>query len=369
MVLKKDDNLIEDLLIFDAHCDTANVLFDKHFSFIDERQIHLGVEKIKKGGLKAQIFAIWVNPVYSSFRSINKALSLYQVLEEEIFSKGYGTKVTSTIEMQSCLKKNKLACWISLEGGHIIEDSPEILDLFYYLGIRSMTLTHTKTTGWADSSDDKPKWDGLNKLGKKIITRMDKLGIAIDISHASDKCIEDVLETSSMPIMASHSCARALCNIPRNLPDDLIKEIADRGGYIGVAFYPGFLKKRIYNQLINNYKKFNKEYQDKIEENKNNPDIINQAQFELYKKMVKGIDQVDLHSVIDHIVHVAEIGGIDCVGLGSDFDGILSTPTDLTDVSCYPALVNGLSERGFKITEIRKIMGLNLFNFLKNFDP
>jgi len=128
---------------------------------------------LSKGGLKSQIFAIWVNPVYSSFRSINKALSLYQVLKEEIFSKGYGTKVTSTIEMQSCLKKNEFACWLSLEGGHIIEDSPENLDLFYALGVRSMTLTHTKTTKWADSSDDKPKWDGLNKLGKEIINFMD----------------------------------------------------------------------------------------------------------------------------------------------------------------------------------------------------
>jgi membrane dipeptidase len=366
--LKKDENRIDELLIFDAHCDTANVLLDQHFYFINRRESHLGIEKIKKGGLKAQIFAIWVNPIYPSFSSINKALLLYHVLEKEIFSRGYGRKVTSTIEMQSCLKDNKLACWISLEGGHIIDDSPEILDLFYYLGVRSMTLTHTKNTNWADSSSDKPKWDGLNKLGKKIITQMDKMRMAIDISHASDKCVEDVLDVTSMPIMASHSCARTLCNIPRNLPDDLIKEIADRKGYIGVAFYPGFLNKRIYNQLIKNYEKFKKEFEEKIEQNKNNPDIINQLEFEIYRKMIKGIDYVDLQSVIGHIVNIADIGGIDCVGLGSDFDGILLSPVDLKDVSCYPALVKGLFERGFKITEIRKIMGLNLFNFLKHFD-
>jgi len=366
--LKRNENLIEDLIIFDAHCDTANVLLDQHFYFINRRQSHLGVEKIKKGGLKAQIFAIWVNPVYSSFRSFNKALLLCHALEKEFFSPRYGTKVTSTIEMQSCLEKKKFVGWIFLEGGHIIGSSPEILELFYYLGVRSMTLTHSKSTDWADSSDDKPKWDGLNKLGKKIIAKMDELGMAIDISHASDRCVEDVLDTSSKPIMASHSCARALCDIPRNLPDDLIKEIAERKGYIGVAFYPGFLKKRIYKQLIKNYEKFKKEFQVKIEKNKANPDIINQLEFELYKKMVIGVDRVDLYAVVDHIAHVADIGGVDCVGLGSDFDGILSTPIDLTDVSCYPALVNGLSERGFKMSEIRKIMGLNLFNFLKNFD-
>ena len=368
-MIQKNRTEFDDILIFDAHCDTANVLLDRSSYFIEKNKSHLSFDKIKKGGLKSQIFALWVSPVYGHKMSLKKALLLYQALKKNILDLEFCAKVTSTVEMDSALKNNKLACWLSLEGGHIIENSIDILEFFYSLGFRVMTLTHSKNTDWADSSGDEPKWDGLNKLGKEIINKMNKIGMVIDISHSSDKTVEDVLKISSSPIMASHSCARALCDIPRNLPDDLIKKIADRGGYIGVAFYPGFLKKRIYNQLINNYKKFNKEYQDKIEENKDNPDIINQAQFELYKKMVKGIDQVDLHSVIDHIIHVAEIGGIDCVGLGSDFDGILSTPTDLKDVSCYPALVNGLSEKGFKITEIKKIMGLNLFNYLKNFDP
>jgi len=293
---------------------------------------------------------------------------LYNTLEKKLFTPGYGIKVTSTSEMETAIKKGKLACWLSLEGGHIIENSIEILELFYFLGIRSMTLTHTKNTDWADSSGDEPKWDGLNKLGRQIIEKMNKLGMAIDVSHVSDKTVEDVLEVTSMPIMASHSCARNLCDIPRNIPDDLIKEIAERKGYIGINFFPGFLKNNISKQVMDNLEKYKEGYKEKIKGNEDNPDFLNKAEMDLYKKIVIGNDKVDLKAIIDHIVHISEIGGIDCVGLGSDFDGIPSTPTNLTDVSCYPALVNGLYEQGFKEIEIRKIMGLNLFNFLKQFD-
>jgi len=364
----KNDNLKEDLLIFDAHSDTANVLLEKSSNFINRNRSHLDLEKINKGGLKAQIFAIWVNQVYSPFRAIKQALLLYQALEKKIFTPGYGIKVTSTSEIESAMKNGKLACWLSLEGGHIIENSIEILEFFYSLGIRCMTLTHFKNTDWADSSGDEPKWDGLNKLGRQIITKMDELGMVIDVSHSSDKTVEDVLEVTSMPIMASHSCSRKICNIPRNIPDSIIKEIAERKGYIGVNFFPGFLKKTISDQVNKNIEKYEKEYQEKIHGNGDNLNILNQADIWFFTKIVEGNDKTDLNAVIDHIEHIADVGGVECIGLGSDFDGIPSTPIDLTDVSCYPALINGLSDRGFQINEIRQIMGLNLFNFLKKFD-
>jgi len=326
------------------------------------------MDKIRKGGLKAQFFALYVNPTYSPYRSIKKALLMYQSLNKKRFTKGKGVKVTSTTEMKSALKNGKIACWLSLESGHIIENSVDILELFYTLGIHSMILTHTKNTDWADSSADEPKWNGLNKLGGQIINKMDELGMIIDVSHASDKSVEDVLEISSKPIMASHSCARALCDIPRNLSDDLVKEIVDRNGYIGVNFWPAFLKKGIYNQVMNNIEKNSEWFEKEIKGKEDDPDVINKAEMELYSRIVKGNDEIDMNPLIDHFTHIIDIGGVDCVGLGSDFDGIPSAPTDLTDVSCYPALVNKLSDRGFKEKEIRKIMGLNLFNSLKNFD-
>ncbi len=366
--MKKLHNILEELLIFDAHCDTANIFYDPDSYFIKENNSHLTLNKAKKGRLKAQIFAIYVNPVYAPFKSLKKALLIYNALENRLFSSENAIKVTSTIEMDSAIKEDKLACWLSLEGGHIIENSTEILEFFYNLGIRCITLTHTKNTDWADSSGDETKHDGLNKFGRKIIGKMNNLGMIIDVSHSSDKTVEDVLEVSSSPIMASHSCARALCDIPRNIPDDLIIEIAKRKGYIGVNFFPGFLKKNIYEQIMSNIEKNNEWFKKEIEGREDDPDFINRIEMGLYSKTAKGIDKVDLNIVIDHIAHISEIGSIDCVGLGSDFDGIPITPTDLTDVSCYPALVNGLSDRGFNNQEIQKIMGLNLYNFLKNFN-
>jgi len=366
--MRKNRNLIKELLVFDAHCDTANVLYDQSSYFIEENKSHLTIEKARKGGLKAQIFALYVNPVYAPYRSIKKALLLYNALENKLLSSGKAEKVTSTTEMKSVINKNKLACWFSLESGHIIENSTGILEFFYHLGIRFMILTHTKNTDWADSSGDEPKHDGLNKLGRDIITKMNKLGMVVDVSHSSDKTVEDVLEISSMPIMASHSCARTLCDIPRNLSDSLIEEVANRNGYIGVNFFPGFLKKSINEQVMKNMENNKEWFKREIEGKENEPDIINRAEMELCSKIVEKNDEVNSNALIDHIAHIADIGSIECVGLGSDFDGIPSTPTDLTDVSCYPTLVKGLFERGFNENEIRKIMGLNLYNFLKQFD-
>ena len=365
----QNEGLTEDLLIFDAHCDTVHDLQDPSIDFRKRKQGHVDLEKIRKGGLKAQIFALYINPVYAPYRSIKKALLLYHTLEKKVFSPGYGIKVTSTAEMDSALQKNKLACWLSLEGGHIIENSVEILEFFSSVGIRSMTLTHMKNTGWADSSGDSPQWDGLNALGKKIVARMQELHMIIDVSHASDKTVEDVLDVTSAPFMASHSNARALCDIPRNLPDELIKEIADRNGYIGVNFFPVFLKKTIFNQVSKNVEKYEHQHQEILQRKREDPDFVSKAESDLFQKYVKGSDSVDVNAVIDHIVHIADVGGIDCVGLGSDFDGINSTPSNLTDVSCYPALVEGLTLRGYNTKEIRQIMGLNLYHFLKQFDP
>jgi len=365
---KQNKNISKDFLIFDAHCDTANPLLDPSFYFKKNKQSHFDIDKIRKVGLKAQIFALYVNPAYAPHQSIKRALLLYHTLEKKVFSLGYGLKVTSTSEMRTALKENRLVCWISLEGGHIIENSPEILEFFYSLGIRCMTLTHSKNTDWADSSGEPPRWDGLNVLGKNIVAQMEDLRMVIDVSHASDKTVEDVLDVTSAPIMASHSNARALCDIPRNLPDDLIREIAERNGYVGVNFFPVFLKKTIFDQVSRNVEKYEHTHWEILQRKGHDPDFVNRAESELFQKYVRGTDSVDLNAVIDHIAHIADVGGIDCVGLGSDFDGMNSTPSDLTDVSCYPALVEGLTLRGFTEKDILKIMGLNLYHFLEHFD-
>ena len=363
--MNKNKNITKEILVFDAHCDTANFLYDPTSYFIQENISHFNIDKARSGGLKAQIFALYVNPVYAPSKSIKKALLLYNTLEKRLYSTGDAVKVTSTNEMESSLQKNKLACWLSLESGHIIENSLDILEFFHNIGIKCMTLTHTKNTDWADSSGDIPNHNGLTKLGRKIITKMNKLGMVVDVSHSSDKTIEDVLEITSKPIMASHSCSRALCDIPRNLPDSLIVEIANRNGYIGVNFYPGFLKKSINEQIMKNIEKESVRFNKQIKGKEDNPDLINRAEMKLCSKIVKGIDNVDLNAVIEHILHIVDVGGIDCVGLGSDFDGIPFTPKGLEDVSKMPNITYELVKRGYIEEDIMKIIGNNHLRLIK----
>ncbi|MEE8566025.1 MAG: membrane dipeptidase [Candidatus Thermoplasmatota archaeon] len=362
-----DNKLLNNLLIFDAHCDSANILIENQNNF-KKNNSHLDLEKINYGGLKAQIFALWVNPIFSKDKPSDKALNLLDVLEKKVFSLGYGTKINSIKDMDLSIKKKTLACWIFIEGGHIIENSIKKLDFFHSIGIKGITITHNKNTDWADSSEDSPKWDGLNKLGIKILKRIEELKIIVDVSHSSDNTINDVIDISSKPIMASHSNSRSLCNIERNLPDNIISEIGENGGFIGVNFFPGFLNKNIYDQIINNLNKYKKGYEKKIQENKEKPDFIREIDGDFSKKLIQNNDYLDLNAVIDHVIQIADIGGINCVGLGSDFDGIPSTPIDLKDVSFYPNLIEGLIDGGFNFKEIKKIMGLNLYNFLKKFE-
>jgi len=363
--MKISDRVIRNLLIFDAHCDSAYRLLEKNSDFIDNN-FHLDKNKIKLGGLKAQIFALYVNPLHSDNNPSNIALMLLDVLKKKIFSLGYGSKISNIKDMNVSLKNNDLSCWIFLEGGHIIENSIKKLRKFHSLGVKGITITHNKNTDWADSSSDETRWNGLNEKGIGFIKKIEELCMIVDVSHSSDETVNDILSVCSKPIMASHSNSRYICNIKRNLSDNIIKDIGENKGYIGVNFFPGFLNKKIFDQIMGNFDKYKIEHENMINENRNNIDLVRKLEYDFSLKLVEKNYLIDLNDVIDHIEHISDVGGIDVVGLGSDFDGIPSTPINLKDVSFYPNLVEGLMNRGFNFNEIKKIMGLNLYNFLKN---
>jgi membrane dipeptidase len=348
--------------VFDAHCDTVNRLLDYGYGF-EKNKGHLDVSKINQGGVKAQIFAIWVNPILDRYGYFKRGMDLYKTLQNQIFLPGYGRLVTSGVEMDSVISQEKVACWLFLEGGHVIENSIPKLRQWYNLGVRGMTLTHRIHTNWADSSGEPSRWDGLNKRGQEIVAEMEHIGMVIDVSHASDATVTDVLELVSKPIMASHSNARALCDIPRNLPDDLIAEIASRKGFIGVTFFPGFLDKTIYNQIYSNLKHYSQQYEDMTHGHEDNPQRIFQAEEKLSEEIIKGVKVATIDQVVEHIIHIIDVGNIDCVGLGSDFDGIPVTPDGLSDASCFPALKQGLLDQGCSHEDAQKIMSENLKDF------
>lgn len=362
--MKNSPAALRDLFIFDAHCDTASALADRPWSF-RRSPAHIDLNKAGQGGLKAQIFAVWVDPLYAPHRALKRGLEVLRALEQKVFAPKLAVKVTTTGAMDEALLDSKLAAWIFLEGGHIIENSLEILDVFRSLGVRGMTLTHGRNTDWADSATDAPRARGLTALGRRIVARMERTGMAIDLSHVSDPTARAVLQSVSAPVMASHSNARRLCAVPRNLPDDLIRAIAAGGGFIGANFHPAFIKHRVYEQIEANFKAYDKEIKSRTKGKMDDPGFLSNIEWEYFKKSVIGNEKVFLNDLLDHIVHIAGIGGIDCIGLGSDFDGIASTPVDLRNAAAYPALVAGLQRRGFREQEIRKICGLNLRRFLR----
>ena len=354
---------INELFIFDAHCDTASVLFDRPYSF-KKSPAHLDLLKVRQGRLQAQVFALWVDPLLAPQRAMKKALLLLNNLEKKVFAPGHALKVTSPASMEAALGQKKLAGWLFLEGGHIIENSPEILHIFYSLGVRGMTLTHSRNTDWADSTTDKPRHNGLSALGRRIVRQMAAMGMAIDISHASDRTIAHVLKTTAVPVMASHSNARKLCDIPRNLTDDFIRAIAKRRGFIGVNFCPAFITRRVFDQIEANFAKFAPEISERSKGRMDDPEYLSRIEWEYFLRSVTGTDAVGIEDVIDHVVHMASVGGIDCVGFGSDFDGIPATPVGLRNAAAFPALATALRKRGFRETEVRKVCGLNLKRFL-----
>jgi membrane dipeptidase len=368
MKTRTDRNPKNDLFIFDSHCDTANAMAVLNTGFDDPR-LQVNREKSGKGRVKGQIFAVWVSPAFAPHRSLHRALHLYQILETRVFQPGYARKTTTISETGRITEKGGLAAWLWLEGGHIIENSLEILELLYSLGFRGMTLTHSENTEWADASGRPPLWNGLNPRGKEIVRKMESMGMAIDVSHTSDQTVRDVLDTVNVPVMASHSNARSLCDIPRNLPDSLIREIADREGFIGVNFYPAFLRKDLYDTMGSYMKEHSTELEKKIEPVHDDPLAVTLAETDFLKEASGAMRRIGLEAVIDHIDHIARVGGAACVGLGSDFDGIPVTPSDLTDASCYPLLAAALRKRGFSKDEIHGITGKNLYHFLKKICP
>jgi membrane dipeptidase len=289
---------------------------------------HTDLPRLRDGGVGAVFFTAYVAPIYAKdHHSANRALQMIDTIRHDIVARypdDFAFALTAD-DVVAAHQKGKIAALIGLEGGHAIEDSPRLLRDFYALGVRYMTLTHTNTNGWADSSGDMldkavQHHNGLTDLGKEVVHEMNRLGMIVDISHVADKTFWDALETSKAPIFASHSSCRALCDVPRDMTDEMIAALAKKRGLIQINFNCGFLRKT---------------------------------------------GRATLADVVAHIDRAVKIGGIDAVGIGSDFDGIQCTPEGLDDVSMFPNLTRALLEKGYSAADIRKIYGGNTLRLLR----
>ncbi len=291
---------------------------------------HTDLPRLREGGVDAVFFSAYVSPGYvPKGQSARRALEMLDAVRNGIiarYPRDFAPALTAA-DIESAHRQGKIAALIGVEGGHAIENSLGVLRMFCALGARYMTLTHANTNDWADSSGDAnnpevPHHNGLTDFGRQVIAEMNRLGMIVDVSHVSDKTLLDVLEASRAPVFASHSSCRALCNDPRNLTDEMIRALASKGGLIQINFNPGFLTKR-------------------------------------------QTPPASLADVVAHIDHAVKVGGIDAVGIGSDFDGIDQAPVGLEDVSKFPHLTRALLEKGYSAADIRKIYGGNLLRMMR----
>jgi len=306
------------------------------------------INRLRQGGVGAVFFAAYVAPEYAKDKTAaHRALDMIDTVRHDIVAEHPNDFVfaTSAAEIEAAHRRGKIAALIGIEGGHAIEDDPRMLRDFYALGVRYMTLTHTNTNSWADSSGDVrdravKHHDGLTDLGREIIAEMNRLGMMVDISHVADKTFWDALAASKAPLIASHSSCRALANVPRNMTDEMIVALAKKGGVVQINFNCGFLSQK-------------------------SADAYEAQRRRGVRETGMKEYPATLADVVEHIDHVVKIAGIGAVGIGSDFDGVTCTPAGLEDVSKFPKLTRALLEKGYTPDEIRKIYGGNTLRLMR----
>lgn len=361
-------------IVVDTHIDAPDQLSGKWADIaVQGATDHLDLPRARAGGLTAPFFSIYVAAGYADHGAAHRALELIDITHRVVDGHPRDTMLAvSPADIRAAKQAGKIAVLMGIEGGHAIEDSLAVLRQMYLAGVRYMTLTHTNTNHWADSSgpfyepDFDPKQsavhNGLTEFGKTVVKEMNRLGMIVDISHVSDATIRDVLAVSRAPVMASHSSCRALANMPRNLTDDQIKQIAAKGGVVMINIGSAFLDQKVYDAFRAQLEKAKPQYQKLKAQYAKEPAKLRAAMQELAKQQPR-LPRADWTKVVEHIEHVIQVGGEDAVGLGTDFDGIDDPPTGLEDVSMYPKISEELLRRGHTEAQIKKVLGENFLAF------
>ncbi len=375
------EGLHRSALVIDTHADTPQRFVDEHFDLGDPLQGGgLNLDSIHKGNLGAEFFSIWVDPVQFKGQYAGRTMELIDSVKQQVARHRDKLEFVATpAGIELAHRERKMAVLMGIEGGHSIENSIPLLRQYYALGVRYMTLTWNNSNGWADSSSDIDDTsvphtkEGLTEFGKDVVYEMNRLGMMVDVSHVSDRTFYRTLNISRAPVIASHSSARALCDAPRNMSDDMLRAVAryggpnSKGGVIQVNFYSGFLSQAYRDAskaLEPEMKQAVQALKDKaIAEGKPIPyDEIEKLQ----RQYGDRIPRPPLTVLIDHIDHIAKVAGIDHVGLGSDFDGISGQlPEGIDSAADLPKITEALMARGYSAEDCRKILGGNLLRVFR----
>ena len=359
--------LLKQTPLIDGHNDYPWALREKaqrNFEKLDiakpQPSIMTDIARLRAGGVGAQFWSVYVPVELTGQSAVTATLDEIDTVHQMIrrYPETFELALTAD-DVERIFKNGKIASLIGMEGGHSIDNSLAALRMFHRLGARYMTLTHAKNTAWADSATDDPKFGGLAPFGEEVVREMNWLGMLVDLSHVSPETMTDAIRVSQAPVIFSHSSARALNDVPRNVPDDVLQLMPKNGGVVMVTFVPGFLSPKVAA-----WQKLQDAEQARLSK-----------QFPTDAAAVtRGVNEwtaahpaprATLADAANHIDHIRKVAGIDHIGLGSDFDGITMVPEGLEDVSKFPALIAELLRRGYTEDDVKKITGQNLLRVMR----
>jgi len=353
--------------LIDGHNDLPWALREKHGN--DPRAVdlttdltatglHTDIPRLRAGGVGAQLWSVYVPADITPAEAVKETFEQIDTVRRIVAAHPDVFELATTADdIERIHRSGKIASLIGMEGGYSIDDSLGLLREFQVAGARYMTLTHSKTTSWADSATDAPKWGGLNPFGEAVVHEMNRIGMMVDLSHVSEETMLDAIRVSEAPVIFSHSSARAVTGARRNVPDNVLRLMPANGGIVMVTFVPGFVSAAIAD--------WNRQFGEEATRLGADPsaetlDPALAAWAEAHPK-----PHATVADVVTHIRHVREVAGIDHVGLGGDFDGVESLPDGITGVDAYPEILAALMAAGWTEADIRKLAGENMLRVMR----
>lgn len=359
--LARARRLMEEAVGIDSHIDTIQrVMLGEDLGKRHDTG-HVDLPRLREGEMHAPFFALWVPVFFRGAEAVRRTLDLRDAMQSVLDEyKDQLELAITAADIERIVKAHKIAAFLTIEGGHAIDDDLAVLRTYYRLGIRSMTLTHARNTNWADSASDTPAHNGLTDFGKEVVREMNRLGMLVDLAHVSDQTFYDALAVTTKPVLVSHSSMRAISKFARNVSDEMLRALARNGGVIGINFGMGFINPKDVEKLLS-----------ATETEAEAPSLTGRALDEYAAKNAQKLFGqratvvATVEDVADHIDHAVKTAGIDHVGIGSDFDGIAGTANGLEDVSKMPALIAVLLKRGYAESDLKKILGENFLRVIR----
>jgi len=353
--------------LVDGHNDLPTIMREKVAYDFDELdiaqpapEIHTDIPRLRAGHVGAQFWSVFVPGSLQGDHAVSATLEQIDAVTTMVarYADTFALARTAD-EVEEVFASGKIASLMGMEGGHSIDCSLGTLRMMYALGVRYLTLTHNTNVPWADSATDQPQVGGLSPFGEEVVREMNRLGMLVDLSHVSADTMRAALRVSEAPVIFSHSSARAVCDVPRNVPDDVLAALPDNGGVCMVTFVPGFVSRAC--------ARWRAEAAEAARQDGVDPrDLTAFARFARAWEEDHPRPQATVEDVVAHVEHVRRVAGVDHIGIGGDYDGTDATPVGLEDVSGYPRLFAALLDRGWSEADLVKLAGGNVLRVMRD---